>query len=211
MAGNALFVAHHPDGKRTAIDDDGIVHIFDRTTKKQTSTFKAFLSNGLMGMWFVGDLVLVSGTDAGPYAEVAAFSLHGHKRYQYEGFYEGALGIGSNGHAIIQETAGDTFTIVDNKTGRGKAITRHVPKPPKDCTAHTPGLDPESTDPVVQACVAYHKNNYDPFSSVVFVDDGPDFIGVMDGSLVTLDGKTFAEKARVKLPMCPKKPDPPAP
>ena len=100
-----IYVAYNPDGKRAVIDADPTVYVFDLATKKVTSSFDAGLGNSLHGSWFVGDTVMVSGADAGPYAVLDVYTPKGKKLVEYQGFYEGGLGVGSDGRAILQQTA----------------------------------------------------------------------------------------------------------
>lgn len=205
-----LFVAYHPDGARAAIDDGGRVFVFDRASKTIVSSFVARLSNSLMGLWFVGDLILVAGTDAGPYAEVEVYSARGKHLTEYDEFFQGGLGITSDGRALIAEAASDTITVLNGKTGKGKKRKRRVPpRPPADCDPIDPSLDPSDRDPKRQACLAFRARHYGPYISAVFVDSGRDFIGGTHDWLVVIDGRTLAEKSRVRLAVCPRPPDSP--
>lgn len=104
----------------------------------------------------------------------------------------------TTGRAILQQAAFDKLMVLGGKTGRGKLRRRHLPK--SHCHPHEPG--PDETTPAGKACVAYRVKHYDPYSEAILVDDGADLIGATLDSLFVLDGKTFAEKSRVKLAVC---------
>jgi hypothetical protein len=200
-----IYVAFNPDGKRAVIDADPTVYVFDVASHKVTSKFDAGLGNSLHGLWFVGDTVMVSGADAGPYAVLDIYTPKGKKLVEYQGFYEGGLGVGSDGRAILQQTALEDLQVLDGKTGAGKPHKRKLPNP--GCNPHDPGLDGEvDDDPKVKPCIDYRQKYFDPYSDAIVIDDGANFIGSTGAELFVLDGKTLAELSRVKLAVCAKPP-----
>jgi len=201
--GDRVLVAFHPDGKRAAILEEPNVVVFDLATKKATATFAPKLGNTPSGLWFAGEFVMVRGSDAGPYSLLAMHKPNGKYVGKFDGLFEGDVGIAEDGHIIVEEESVSTVTVITGKSIKGKKLRRKIPKGP--CT-EAPGMDPDSTDPKEQACLKHIKKHYEPYSGAILVDYGSDFIGSRGGELFVLDGKTLAEKSRIKLATCPEAP-----
>ncbi|HEY0254538.1 MAG TPA: hypothetical protein VGC41_23585 [Kofleriaceae bacterium] len=198
-------IARNPDGKRLAIGNGQTVFLFDVATKKQLTKFDAPLSNMPNGLWFVGETVLVSGTDAGPYAVIEAYTSHGKHVGEFTGYSDGAVSFGRDRHIVIDETWSTTVTVIDPATGSALSTRkRPVPSPPADCEPTDPTLvDTAKEDPGKRACLTYYNTYYLPYDSTSWVDDGKDLVAISDRSLVRFD-EHFVESSRVKLATCPK-------
>jgi hypothetical protein len=207
-----VWVAYHPDGKRVAIIDDPAGTIFDLATKKPIGTFQTDLGNSLGGLWFFGSFVANAGFDAGPYAVVVYHDAKtGKKAGSFDEFFGGGAGIASTGAFILASDSMTSVTVVDSASAKGKTTKRKVPKAPAGCSPLDPGMDTESDDPKVKACVAFAAKHYAPYGGVTLVDDpsgAAAFIGVTSSELFTVD-KALVEISRVKLPTCPPAPDAP--
>jgi hypothetical protein len=209
-----IWVAYHPDGKRAAIIDDPAGTVFDLATKKPVATFQTDLGNSLGGLWFFGSFVANAGFDAGPYAVVVYHDAKtGKKAGTFDEFFGGGAGISSTGAFILAADSMTSVTVVDGASTKGKTTKRKVPKPPAGCSPLDPGLDTESDDPTVKACVAFANKHYAPYGGVTLLDDpsgAAAFVGVTGSELFTVD-KALVETSRVKLPICPPAPDTDAP
>ncbi|HEU0036679.1 MAG TPA: hypothetical protein VFQ53_38965 [Kofleriaceae bacterium] len=200
-----LIVAYHPDGKRVAVFDDPQLTIFDLATKRPTQAFQPSLGNMPSGLWFAGDSVMVSGSDAGPYAVLHVYSPAGKQKRTFEDLYEGGVGIVDD-RVYVQEGALGTLTVLDGTSKRGKTTKRKIPKPPcKD--PHDPAADPDSDDPKERACIAYTKQYFEPYVNATVLGDGAGFIGMQtaygagDHGLFTLDA-ALAETSRINVARC---------
>jgi hypothetical protein len=207
---SSIWVAYHPDGKRVAIIDDPAGFIFDLATKKPITTFKPDLGNSLGGLWFAGNFVVDAGFDAGPYAVLVYHDAKtGKKAGTFEDFYGGGAGVTSTGALVIASQDMTSVTVVDGTSSKGKTTKRKLPKPPSGCSPQDPGMETESDDPKIKACVAFTNKHYGPYGDVVLVDDPAGaFVGLHAGELFTVDSK-LVETSRIKLKMCPPPPEEP--
>lgn len=198
-----IYVARHADGKRAIVVDEPVVTVFDLATKRATATFKTRLGNTLTDAWFVGELVVVQGSDAGPHAELAIYSPDGKELGEVEEIYNGSVGITGDGRVVISEDSLSRVYLLDARTGKpvGEKRSRAMPAAPAGCDPFEPGMDTESTEPAVKACVAYRRTTFDPFFAPL-TDAGDGFAGLANGSLFIVDGK-LRETSRVKVPTCP--------
>lgn len=201
-AGSAdyLDVVYHPDGKRAVIFDAPDVHVFDLATKQRIATFEPKLGNSPMAVWFTRELVLVKGVDAGPYGELAVHRPDGKFLRKLTGLFEGDVGIAADGRPIVQEAALSSLTVLDGKSGKGKAIRRKVPK---GACGDVIGLDPDDGNPKTKACLESYAKYYGPYADATIVDEGTGFVGAHGNSLFHLDAKLDETSSVLLSPMCP--------
>ncbi|MCW5808502.1 MAG: hypothetical protein KIT31_39490 [Deltaproteobacteria bacterium] len=198
-----MLVALHPDGKRAASLEGDAVTVFDLASKKATSTFKFEIGLQPQALWFVGDTVFVRGDAAGPGSDLSMFKLDGKQAAEpYRGLYHGGVAV-TDGKLVVQETALTTVAIHDGLNEITKVGPRNVAKGPCGPLDEPEWAAMEGGDAKQKKCLAYVKKHYAPFDFAQLVIDGDKLVGLTRGALFTLDGKTLAEKSRVKLAICP--------
>jgi hypothetical protein len=204
-----IYVARHADGKRVVIADEPTITVFDLASKRATATFREQLGNTLTDVWFVGELVVVQGSDAGPHADLAIYSPGGKDLATVDEIYNGSVGITGDGRVVISEDDLSRVYTLDPRTGKpaGETHSRAVAKAPDGCDPFEPGMDPESTEPAVKACIAYRHKTFDGFMGPV-TDLGDGFAGLVGSSLFVVD-KQLRETSRVTVPSCPPAAAPP--
>jgi hypothetical protein len=151
----------------------------------------------------VGELVIVAGFDAGPHADLAIYSPDGKDLATVDEIYNGSVGITGDHRVVISEDDLSSVYTLDPRTGKqvGEKRSRAVAKAPDGCDPFEPGMDPESGEPAVKACIAYRKKTFDGFMGPL-TDIGDGFAGLVGSSLFVVD-KQLRETSRVTVPSCP--------
>ena len=191
-------VIANTDGKQAAVLVDEELSIFDVATKKRHD--KTIATPSGVPIWFIGDLLFIQISDAGPHAVIELQTMHGKKLHTFEGVNTGGVGTASDGTIVVQEDSLSFVTVIDNKWAKHKTISRAMPKAP--CDPDEPMVEPDSKDPRIVACIKYTAQYYTPYANASVITDGDCFSALVDRELVALDAK-LVETARIKLPICP--------
>ncbi len=224
----AAFLVASTTGTKVAILSGRLIHIFDRETRKQLQTIPLYdeaapgytnVSNEPVKVFYVGDIVYVVGSDAGPYIAVWRFRDDGTRlgvvtstgKADDASFsvFNGGVNVLDDDRIMVADAALQRVRILSSKNEKNRERTR--PSNLRPCTA----VEVESAlllgdiESLSARCKATVKASLEPFFDVIPIElSSGDVLaalsGKYSGSLSLLDGKTLKEKKRFKLLRCPK-------
>jgi len=217
-----IIVSPSTDGRHFVIHANLTARVFDVKTKKLVKTFgfrsengsdDDSVSNAVIDVLYVGDTIYAIGSDAGPYIGVWAFKDDGTPRGLIKeggdsfSVYTGTWTVIDENRVALSDVGMRRLLIVSSKDAKRKLLKRRVKLAPckeGDIAAYL-GDDAD----VPAACKKHIEKTFAPYlgATIAAMPGGDLLFALADragSELAILDGKSLAEKKRIKLKQCAK-------
>jgi len=214
-----VLMATSTDGRHAVIGGwgSGAVAVFDTRTKKLLRSFDysgktddTIIGNSVVGLLYIGNMLYVRGSDAGPYEAVFAIKDDGTRLGQLTDGKEALFSIDEGSASALDAerlALTDAFfqqlVIISAKDNSRTVIKRPFVLGP--CSED----DLDVTEPPKKSCEKHFAKTFAPYSGAELVAlPGGDLLlalsGKAVGQLALLDSKTLVEKRRLRMPICRK-------
>ena len=172
------------------------------------------MTNEPTALHWVGDALLVEGSDAGPFSAVWVYKADGTQDGPIEAIgskdhkplstFGGSFSILDKTRVAIAERGFSFLTIYEVDTGRRSRMVRKLPKAP--CKADELDAYWKGTEVASPKCKDALVKSYGDLIGATAVAGRQSLLVMMRGSrlgeLGVLDGTSLAEKKTIKLPWC---------
>lgn len=208
-------MATSTDGQHVVIGPwgDGLLSVFDATTKKLIQSFSysgdtddTIIGNAVVGLLYIGNMIYLHTSDAGPYQSVFAIRDDGTRFGQigdgtaHFSINEGSASVLDTDHLAITDPFFQKLVIIAAKDNSRRILKRPF--------AFGPCSDADlDVEPPVAKCKKHFAKTFAPYAGaeVIALPKGDLLVALTSaplGQLAILDGKKLVEKRRLRLPTC---------